>query len=304
MKELRKQPENEPTYVCKKHLNFEEGVYNPNQAFKDLIKVELLKKALKTEPRITEQLQEEISEEIEKMTYQTVKIYEHPWVYKYQGILFEQNKSVYDSVHKIAAVQTSFALLQFFMGNYLQAFVNGMAASLLFQGGPGGVNPINITAAQIEIVRLIRDGVKDDKASFVIVTTMGDKRVLFSSRMIQPFDLQVIKQRPILRTLISSYYPVWMGAYGYRILRYGKVLDRDLFRAVLNGKRIDLSGTVKFERTQKEKKEKEAEEKAKLDEEIREILKERNRPIANLEEGGSESDDNKVPYGKYAQLNF
>ena len=70
------------------------------------------------------------------------------------------------------------------MGNYLQAFVNGMAASLLFQGGPGGVNPINITAAQIEIVRLIRDGVKDDKASFVIVTTMGDKRVLFSSRMI------------------------------------------------------------------------------------------------------------------------
>ena len=111
MKELRKQPENEPTYVCKKHLNFEEGVYNPNQAFKDLIKVELLKKALKTEPRITEQLQEEISEEIEKMTYQTVKIYEHPWVYKYQGILFEQNKSVYDSVHKIAAVQTSFALL-------------------------------------------------------------------------------------------------------------------------------------------------------------------------------------------------
>ena len=91
-----------------------------------------------------------------------------------------------------------------------------------------------------------------------------------------------------------------MGAYGYRILRYGKVLDRDLFRAVLNGKRIDLSGTVKFERTQKEKKEKEAEEKAKLDEEIREILKERNRPVANLEEGGSESDDNKVPYGKYA----
>ena len=54
LKELRRQPENEPTYVCKKHLNFEEGVYNPNQAFKDLIKVELLKKALKTEPRITE----------------------------------------------------------------------------------------------------------------------------------------------------------------------------------------------------------------------------------------------------------
>lgn len=54
---------------------------------------------------------------------------------------------------------------------------------------------------------------------------------------------------------------------------------------MLNGKSIELTGTVAYENKQNAKKEQDAYEKAKLDMEIYKILKERRRPAGNIGEG-------------------
>ena len=84
--------------------------------------------------------------------------------------------------------------------------------------------------------------------------------------------------------MIRSFYPVWVGPVAFRIERNGQILDKELFRAVLNGKQIDLCGTVDKENTDSARSFKEASEKAKLDKEIREILKERRTKTRNLSE--------------------
>ena len=101
--------------------------------------------------------------------------------------------------------------------------------------------------AKIDLIRIINDGKKDAVANFVVVTTMLDRKILLESYMLKPFNLELIKSKPFLRHLLHSFYPVWIGAMQFRVLRYGRVLDKDLFRAILNGKSIQLTGTVAYE---------------------------------------------------------
>ena len=88
----------------------------------------------------------------------------------------------------------------------------------------------------------------------------------------QLVDPKLIKGKEVLKYLIQWFYPVWVGPYLFRVLRKGKIPDYELFRAVLNGKQVYLHGTVSKENALKAQQEKEAEDKAQLEQEIRNML--------------------------------
>ena len=112
---------------------------------------------------------------------------------------------------------------------------------------------------------------------------MNGDRFCLQSNYLKLLDPKLIKTRPMLKHMIRSFYPVWVGPVAFRVLRNGKLLDKDLFRAVLTGHIIDLKSTVSLENKLSEIQERESAERAKLDKEIREMLQERRRPVANLE---------------------
>lgn len=57
----------------------------------------------------------------------------------------------------------------------------------------------------------------------------------------------IIKKKTVLQTLIRNFYPVWISNMCFRVLKKGKILDKELFQAVLNGMQIDLLNTVRHE---------------------------------------------------------
>ena len=99
-------------------------------------------------------------------------IYEHPWVYKYFGMLQEHNVHVYKYAPYVAVFFSFSFMHKLMIADLMRAFVCAYFARFCLLAGPMGVNPINVTAAKIELVRLVRSDKKDAVANFVRVTNM------------------------------------------------------------------------------------------------------------------------------------
>ena len=73
---------------------------------------------------------------------------------------------------------------------------------------------------------------------------MNDIVDVYPSSRVKLIDPKLIKKNMMLRTLIRSFYPVWFNNISIRVLRNGRIYDKELFRAVLAGHQIDLQKTV------------------------------------------------------------
>lgn len=133
----------------------------------------MLGEALKTELQVTDQLTAEIKGKVKKTSAQFVTLYEHPWQYKYGGYLMEANMEVYRRAHQVAFMLTFKFIYCALALHWCDMGLSFIAIMAMLQSGRGGVNPINVTAAKIELIRLVRDGQKDDKVSAIIFTNMN-----------------------------------------------------------------------------------------------------------------------------------
>ena len=90
---------------------------------------------------------------------------------------------------------------------------------------------------KIELVRLIRDGKLDDTASLVIVTDLLGQRAIMPSgdfRAVETAAFDDDKDR--LESMLTKAYPVWMQGEAVQVRHGGQIIDKDLFKAVLQGK--------------------------------------------------------------------
>ena len=61
---------------------------------------------VRTELSIYDQSREEIKKKLDNTRAQYVSIYEHPWVYKYKGMLFDANRDTYLYANGVAFIST------------------------------------------------------------------------------------------------------------------------------------------------------------------------------------------------------
>ena len=62
--------------------------------------------ALQTECQVTESLKAEINEKLAKIRAQRLVIYQHPYKFKFGGLLFDANREVYKQAHNVAYALT------------------------------------------------------------------------------------------------------------------------------------------------------------------------------------------------------
>ena len=134
----------------------------------------------------------------------------------------------------------------------------------------------------------MRDGEKDPFTSIVIVTNMSGLNVQLKCYLFKGLDPSIVKGSSMLKHLIWKYYLVWVGPIAFRVLMNGRIPDKDLFRAVLNGNVIDLKRTDDEENKVSIKAERDASERARLNQEIKEMLNKRRKVAASLNEGASQ----------------
>ena len=60
----------------------------------------------RTELTIYDQSREEIKKKLDNTRAQYVSIYEHPWVYKYRGLLFDANRETFLFANSVAFLST------------------------------------------------------------------------------------------------------------------------------------------------------------------------------------------------------
>ena len=59
------------------------------------------------------------------MTIEKATVYEHPWVYKYNQLLFEANIDVYNKAHWFAAALTFKFVFECWTANFFGAILTG-----------------------------------------------------------------------------------------------------------------------------------------------------------------------------------
>lgn len=165
-------------------------------------------------------------------------MYEHPWVYKWSGFLYDSNKEVYNRANLVGMAITFKMCFELFTGNHFGAFISWSLIMACFKVSSEDFNPITITAAKLELVRLVRSGKKDPFASIIIFTNMCGDEYVFSSKEFKPLDLATIKNHPMLKMAIISDWPIWLGPSMIRVSKKGRMPDANLFRAVLAGHEI------------------------------------------------------------------
>ena len=114
-----------------------------------------------------------------------------------------------------------------------------LAVSFLL-GKDGPFDPFQTTVAEMYILRLVRDGKKDSFSNLVLTTVISGTYGALISQNIKLLDPALIQARPILKSGLRHEYPVWINKYLHSLPKDGKIPDKELFRAVLNGKPIDL----------------------------------------------------------------
>ena len=135
-----------------------------------------------TMPELTEELREETWEKLSKISAQGVTVYEHPWVYKWGAFLYEANKEVFTKAYLVGFAITFKMCFQMMTGNPFGAFISWSLIMACFKLSSAEFNPITITSAKLELVRLVHSGKKDPFASIIIFTNMAGDEMIFSSK--------------------------------------------------------------------------------------------------------------------------
>ena len=286
----KRMPRNPSIYYHKRPIPFGE-LQTLDEHMDRFVKAELMIEALKFEGILTDALRQEVAQKVEsKMKIQYCTIYEHPWLHKWGGFLKDLNKDVHNKAHYMAMALTFKLVCQIAMNHYFGAIFTGSMIATCFLAGHNGVNPIGVTVAKIELVRMVQEGKNDPVAQIVTVENLYGSSWVLHSHLLKILDPSSVKktQTTMLKHLISKFYPVWVGPVVFRVLKNGRIFDQELFKAVLSGNRINLTKTVEHENAASLKAEREALQRAQLNEEIKEMLKKRRKTTASLNDSVSQ----------------
>ena len=112
--------------------------------------------------------------------------------------------------------------------------------------------------SKIELVRCVAEGRPFDITKLVKVTTLNGEWGFFNSPDIQPVDTKEAKDY-FDEKLVKGNYPIWVDDIVLFAQKDAIIRDLKLFKAVVNGRQIDLKLTVEQEKKHQKERELEKE---------------------------------------------
>ena len=191
-------------------------------------------------------MKKDADEQTTKICIQTADVYVDPVLTTQDGAQGHRlGISVIKKMPYFAMVGGFYLAHACFTANFIGIVFYAMCATNILRRYPFLDDSYRKAVGRIQICRLVRDGKKDTVCNMVKVIDLVDGKTFRHSRELKIVDPGVIRaNQEHFENLLYKSFPVWLANCSYVVTRGGQTKDINLFKAVMNGHSIELTGNI------------------------------------------------------------